>query len=267
MTVSYEVRLPVHLRGRTPFEVRFHSRSAQWADLHLVPSGSPTRPIVTVPKTLAHHTFAVPDKVSYVWKDGALSPLTRNNEARPGCLYLAAESPHKHEFDETGKPLGPLRNPQTRGKLEKHLPRLIMDAERQLGRTFNDVDVVLGNPIQFQASLHCLMKDQDARLKTCVRDKVWRALFARAPIRKDFERRLAQYRPGLLILAPTHKVRADLVGFAAKLSIPYVVVSKHPCVWSEATTLASPPTERKGQDIEADQRAGRSVRNRRHAAS
>jgi hypothetical protein len=110
------------------------------------------------------------------------------------------------------------------------------------------------------------MKDQDAALRTCVRDNVWKALFAHDPILKDFERRLAQYRPGLLMLAPTHKVRADLVGFAAKLSIPYVVVSKHPCVWSKAATLML-PVERKSQEIEADQRAGRSVRNRRHAAS
>jgi hypothetical protein len=102
--------------------------------------------------------------------------------------------------------------------------------------------VVLGNPIQFQCSLHSLMGDPELALQADVRNSVWRNLFkakmgSLKPLENDFKARVRQCTPTLLLLAPTYAVRRQLSRSARGLAPHVVEIHRHPCLWNSATSV------------------------------
>jgi hypothetical protein len=176
---------------------------------------------------------------AYRWVDGDLEAVDETVDIRPGCIMLVAESPHIHEF-KGQRPVAPLRNPATRARLRKHLPRLIAAASAALRLRLQRADVALANPVQFQASLHHLMSNPAIPLQACVRDAVWKEMFAREEVRCDFRNRIRAAAPAMIIVATTSGVRSALLRFVNDLAIPYAVVNRHPSSWNRGTRVLRP---------------------------
>ena len=241
-----EVTIPVQMAGIASFDVQFRVTApgclAQW---NLLIPDFVINGVVNIPACVAHHDSAVPDKQAYVWRDDALYPSGGMRPIRSGGIFLVAESPHKDEFDENGRPIEPLNNPTTRQRVEDHLPRLIRQAIARHRLQLDDVDVVLGNPIQFQCSLHSMLPDPEIALQRAIRDAVWRNLFrakldSKLPIQDDFRTRIERCAPALLILAPTSAVRNEVCRFAKLLAPPVVEVQRHPSLWNGDTEITPP---------------------------
>jgi hypothetical protein len=166
-----------------------------------------------------------------------LGPRSRFR-VRPGSIVLLVESPHKHEFDNvTGTPLRPLNNPRTRQSVRDRLKNVIKDASAILNISLRDSDIVIVNPVQFQASLanfmNCGERGRQIRLQEWVRDPVWRGLFGNSEIRSYFDSRIRLYHPGLILVAPTAKVREPLQQALRDSSFARqcVDVTPHPSGW------------------------------------
>jgi len=160
--------------------------------------------------------------------------LGQADAPQPHGIVLLGESPHREEFDGARTPIGPMRDRNTRRNLCGHLSSVIGRAQNILGINLSDVDVVIANPVQFQASLAHFMRDRDICLQTWLRNAVWKGLFADSAIRGDFRRRISAYNPALVIVATTYDLRKPLRDELRNLSLVdrAVVVSHHPCVWN-----------------------------------
>lgn len=240
--VLYEVRIPM----RASSQVTFTSGSEQWRLISTEfrvpsPSSDGTKEIVTVPGFMTEAANAVDDVVAYTWQNGRLLPQCGGRVPKRGCLVLLVESPHRSEYDRSHRPRQPLNNGRTRRRIETDLPGVILQAQRDLGRNFDGCDVVLSNPVRFQASLHRLMDKRELRkrpkgrrgLQRDVRDETWLALFGTPEIRDDFRSRIASYEPALIILAPTRGVEPTLLDFVRGQGWRYVRLDSHPSAWMQ----------------------------------
>lgn len=185
----------------------------------------------------------VPDAVVHVWKDGSLFAVDEQVTSRcpkPGCMVITLESPHRSEYALPDfSPLLPLSDPGSRSHLNQFLPDLIRD----IGGLPDTTEVVLCNPVPYQASLDRIMNTGSGVQKS-VRNAVWRALF-REGFRRDFLCRLCQYKPSVVINACTCDLRSevtlalkeicDLESFGTTM---FFKCSHHPCVWLRKPTLA-----------------------------
>ena len=189
------------------------------------------------------HGNAVPDAVAGTW-DGTLVDFIRpesvtRREVRAGCIGLVVESPHKNEFGGPFfTPLWPLNNENTKRGIHDHLGRLIGEAGDEHGVAVPEADVVYINPVQFQTSLARYMRDSDDDLLDAVRNAVWKTLFDLPAVRNDFLLRLATYRPALLFIATTSRLKPivldSLWSFRASGGTgvgPCLVLNRHPAVW------------------------------------
>ena len=186
----------------------------------------------------------VPDAVVGVWRDGSLitvaEKVTDSRSPKPGCIVITLESPHRSEYSLMGFiPRMPLSDPQSKSHLYQFLPDLIRD----IGGLPDGTEVVLCNPVPYQASLDRIMK-AGTGVQKAVRNAVWRALF-RGGFRRDFVGRLCQYKPSVVINACTRDLRRDvtlaLQGICDIESFRNTLIfncSHHPCVWLRKPTLS-----------------------------
>ena len=170
---------------------------------------------------------AVPDAISGTW-DGRTHRFCLHAEPTPlirplqqdtvdelrDCIILIVESPHKCEFCPDDTPRWPLAAEQVRGELDAHLGCQIDAAIRAAGNlVIQCAQVVFVNPVPFQASLASLMTEneynQPRKIQQNVRNAVWMAMFNYRDIcdnyviRNDFGDRIRNYRPKLVLSAPT----------------------------------------------------------------
>ena len=104
-----------------------------------------------------------------------------------------------------------------------------------------DYDLIISNPVQFQASLNNLhgqnLNAKNSETKA-IRDKVWKEIFSRE--RDDFHNRLNSYEP-IIINACTANLKATIteavVHWKKRGKADLYIANKHPCVWSEKTKL------------------------------
>jgi len=188
----------------------------------------------------------VPDEITGKWKERdvefsecprRLPPWTTNAPQQRGILLLV-ESPHKDEFDGCHNPIAPLQSFETRKKLRTHLKSVIEKALEVLTidqTNLEGSDIVVANPVQFQASLAQFMVLP--KVMESLRNNVWRSFFADPAIKEDFRRRIRMYNPALIIVATTSKLRGALLNEIRELNLAghCAVVSRHPCVWSSST--------------------------------
>jgi hypothetical protein len=195
----------VEITPGQPFTLSLTNGSSQWAQLQpAYVSGL----AVTLPADQFHYTKRVPDELRFVYAGGRLHPVTVPRPVRPGCVAVAAESPHLHEYTPAFQPIGPLQNPRTKTRIQKYLPGLLQQAQVP-----DDVDVVLVNPIQYQTSLVRLW--QPAAQSTMlgqVRNTIWKGLWAAAVggarvFQQDFLARMSAYQPSLTINACTAELK------------------------------------------------------------
>lgn len=233
--MPYTIYVPVEISPGQPFELTLRSGSSQWTCLEeAYRSGQ----AVNVPADQFHYSKRVPDEFRFVYRGGSLIPLTESREPRPGCVVVAAESPHLHEYTAAFEPIGPLQNARTQTRIRNYLPGLLSSA------TVNDdTDIMLVNPIQYQTSLVRLWRPEfRSKMLSLVRDTVWEGLWKAAaanthPFQADFLKRMAGYQPSLTINACTAGVK-HLVDAALRSSGYRVAgVTEHPSYWNSKSAL------------------------------
>lgn len=209
------------------------SRSGQWGALRdeFRSAGG-----YAVPEWLFDDSHRVDDQAAYlVGPDGALTPK-RGVAIRRGAVVVLLESPHKDEFaGPGGRAIGPLRNTRVRKDFEAKAPALLRAAAAATGVDPSGRQLVLANAVQYQTSLHALMRDWGSALQDAVRNCVWKAVF-RAGGGDEMIRRLDGYAPHLVLLAPTTTVRKPLLAKVreAERRWPSCRVSNHPSGWWSA---------------------------------
>lgn len=153
--------------------------------------------------------------------------------ARPGPkIVLILESPHRDEYDDNFSPLRPARGRRGTGIhycLASHvLPMLI-----HFGLELDDnqkYDVYLVNPVPYQASLQYLQRPKrPAKKRDALKSAVWWKLWDCC--KPDFERRLEDYRPQIVLNGCTGEFKDAVGGIVRNLNgIQHFHVS-HPSRW------------------------------------
>jgi hypothetical protein len=169
-------------------------------------------------------------------------------------IALLIESPHRHEYDyENGfKPVGPAQGP-TGNKIDELLCKLLQD-NGALGLPATEYDLLIVNPVQFQASLHRLHRKKlnGNSVVQRLRNHSWRALYALEWL--DFWLRMDSYQPCAVLMACTKKLQKDLrrelvewvscwqEGNPQWPARPLLFeFSQHPQNWKDDTTLQPVP--------------------------
>ncbi|MFY1824459.1 hypothetical protein ACN47A_00960 [Myxococcus fulvus] len=118
-----------------------------------------------------------------------------------GGILILLESPHRDEVSAELEPLVPAAG-STGRRLESHKDALLYLLTRKLGLTFTDnqAPVIIGNPLQFPASL----RTRPLALK--LRDEIWIRAMLRTRFQRDLFRRLNMYKPKIIINACTGKL-------------------------------------------------------------
>jgi len=251
-------KLKLRILGQTsrsgPFRVKTGVNSCQFLDL------CPRyirKCVVRVPRWHMELGRIVPDAVIGRWNgktvdfDEIQNPLRHSGDLRANdCIVVCVESPHKDEFEKRTneisrpKPLRPLQGNTARLGMSLYLGEIIAAAIKEMSKNGVPLPrpgakIVVANPVQHQASLHHLLpfpsgkrqKGAD-KLRVMLRDEVWRAVFNCDEVQRDFSSRLYDYRPSLILLAPTKGVLPDLIRFLESTSWAWINVSAHPCQWS-----------------------------------
>lgn len=155
-------------------------------------------------------------------------------------LILLLESPHKDEYTKDGlfRPIAPAMG-QTGDKIDAYLEGLTNEF---LGRSLwkeNRINVILCNPVQFQASVFEIHKKplQNPTIKG-IRNKLWKDLFDHGE-RELFLKRLKSYNPTAIINACTKDLKNSI---SDVLSTEYrkitYVANRHPCFWHMKTNFS-----------------------------
>lgn len=233
--MRYQVTIPVEVTRGQPFTLELESGSSQWEAIR--PEYRDGNQIA-IPPTQFHYSRAVKDEVRFVWRDGQLLPPGGVRLVRPGAVVIILESPHQHEYTPHYMPVAPLQKPASKTRLRNQLPRLLAEAGVSVG------DIVLANPVQFQTSLHRLMRPAyQSGVQGAVRDAVWKALYQAAPdgvrvVEQGFLKRIRSYHPVLIINACTAGVKGMVTDSLQRAGgYRVVTVSHHPSYWSRTTRL------------------------------
>lgn len=137
-------------------------------------------------------------------------PITWKEEPPSGQVGIAVilESPHESEYDPVSyAPLAPLNNLDSRCKFLRRIGD-ILNRIAELGVTIPQGDVVLCNPVPYQASLARLYRVRRPYPLEQITQEVWRNIYSIHAVRTDFRVRLAcHYRPALIINACTSRLQ------------------------------------------------------------
>ncbi len=188
----------------------------------------------------AHRRVPDDQHPRFVWKDGGLYPGP-TRAPRSGGIIVLVESPHKDEFQDGGRgeALGPLRRKLTNSHLKKHLPGLLDEAARRLDIGLREVDVVVVNSVQYQASLAACYRTPRTPLLKDLRNDTWRALFRKRPIRDDLACRIQKLKPVLILVAATRDVQPCVGSFVAGTGSRYLEVDRHPSGWAKQPQISN----------------------------
>lgn len=191
-------------------------------------------------------------------------------------IVLIIESPHRHEYDydEGFKPKGPAQGP-TGKKIHELLCEMLQRAN-VLDLPVGDYDLLIVNPVQFQASLHRLHgKSLNGNsVVQGLRDRSWRAIYKLE--RQNFLKRMNRYRPYAVLMACTNELQEDLRSEVVQWArswqkfVPRVPArpllfefSAHPQNWKRGGTTLQPVGEaEKQQPAERVEPAKRTPRQR-----
>lgn len=161
-----------------------------------------------------------------------------------GSIVLLLESPHKDEYKyECGNIVCPIvpANGKAGTGIDKSLCTVLLHIQEMEDRFIKPgYQIVISNPIQFQASLYAvhrkpLSKDDKWRK---LRDKTWSRLWQEEDVRRCFRRRLERYDPKIIISACTKNLRACVNSVikeycaSKEQEVPLYEVT-HPSMWQD----------------------------------
>ncbi|MFY0578237.1 hypothetical protein ACN28S_31505 [Cystobacter fuscus] len=124
-------------------------------------------------------------------------------------IAVLLESPHKDEYDNELRPLGPARGATGRN-FQKYFVSHVVPMLGLAGLDLRDAvyRIYLVNPVPYQASLRYLISSQGARrrLGDKLKNEVWKVLW-NAGCQTDFVGRLMEYRPQIVLNGCTKDVK------------------------------------------------------------
>lgn len=178
-----------------------------------------------------------------IFSDG----IGRFNDQAVECSYnpsvvLIIESPHKDEYDQYFNPISVAQGATGR-KIEKYICPILSSGK---GETLPDgnYDVIISNPVQFQASLFQLHHQPlNIGEVATVRNKVWKAIYEKE--KDNFLQRIKGYRPVLLLNGCTAELKPIITQSILEWrrsrnmrdKIDIAVATQHPCIWTSKTKL------------------------------
>ncbi len=181
-----------------------------------------------------------PDQLICKIENGLLGPENRKNidygkKCRKDVIVIVLESPHKSEYSDGGKPLGPARG--TTGALfRKKFSSILEKSESSLLGSIeaNDYEIAFLNSVQYQCSLGESLQKRENKIR---RDENFLKCL-KAGCGEDLCRRLEHLKPKIVINLCTHGYRnlqleVDLYlrEFCKKRGYVYVLGS-HPSTWN-----------------------------------
>ena len=114
-------------------------------------------------------------------------------------IVLILESPHKKEY-QSGNPIAPTQG--STGTRIKNSVLSIIHAHGNLELPVGDYDLIICNPVQFQASLYAIHNTSLTNpAASQLRNKAWHAIYAQE--KNNFFARLTSYSPTVIINACT----------------------------------------------------------------
>lgn len=150
------------------------------------------------------------------------------------CIVIIMESPHKDEYSSDGlfTPIGPAQG--TTGYninllFEEIFRTQILPNFKKLNDHF---DVILCNPVQFQTSLHEIIKH--SKKFQGLRNTIWKGLFHNLGEKELFLKRISLYKSSIIINACTSKIKQDVTIALTESTSRYEQLyeaSSHPCWW------------------------------------
>jgi len=164
-------------------------------------------------------------------------------------IVLILESPHDREFrgatplvpanGSSGTQIIQFRSKENEFSDLRHIEYIVKCLRDNLPRKESRYPLIICNPIQYQTSLFSILGPP---LNKRVRDHVWSLVWELEEIRRDFLKRLKNYRPALIINACTN---SDKEGtplseqvwnvIRSQYGSPHVSTycsSNHPCSWN-----------------------------------
>lgn len=153
--------------------------------------------------------------------------------ARPGPkIVLILESPHRDEYDDNFMPLRPARGKTGSGIhcfLASHVLPLLLHFGLELDND-QKYEVYLVNPVPYQASLQYLQRSGGSvKQREALKSAVWWKLWDRC--KSDFERRLHDYRPQIVLNGCTSEFKDAVGGIVRKLEGVQHFHVTHPSRW------------------------------------
>lgn len=201
--------------------------------------------LASLPEDMFAWDGRVRDEVVYIWQEGSLvreaRSITESALPKPDCLVVVLESPHRSEYccKQGFKPIGPLRDKNSRARFVKYLPALIT---QDIGDVPNGTEIVLSNPVPYQTSLDRLMVGE-AGIHEPIRNSVWKTLF-REGFKEDFQSRIVRYQPRIIINACTYPLKLTLEKALCELvrekklkGCHLFTSNRHPCIWHSKPSL------------------------------
>lgn len=217
------------------------SSSWEWQNLAQFPVGATKRPVpIRLPDSQFSADQVMPDQVRATW-NGPKMPMSWNESRAAGTAgtVVILESPHIDEYDpNTRRPIAPLNNQSARANFQSLLGKVLGKIAAK-GVTIPHGNIVLCNPVPYQASLARLYRAPRVLPWPQIRNRVWRTLFNIPALEACFCARLVTtYRPQMVINACTSslkpRVRRTVEGYIAssQLTARYAEVY-HPSDWSK----------------------------------
>jgi hypothetical protein len=164
-------------------------------------------------------------------------------ESKNKKIVLVIESPHRDEYDVKFNPISPAQG-VTGDNIDNQITSII-DRHNHLGLPNGLYDLIICNPVQFQASLFSLHKTPLHSKEfdvTSIRNKAWRSIYN---LDKDtFYQRLSNYAPVVIINACTSNLRSRVTseikrwckrGTPSELKL--YISDTHPTQWTAKTAL------------------------------
>lgn len=163
-------------------------------------------------------------------------------EATRPTIVIVIESPHYYEYSAAFAPIAPAQN--TTGRLIKRHIQDLINRHAGLGLPPGEYDLIISNPVQFQASLnhfHGVPLGNSAA--KAIRDLCWRAIYPHE--QEGFHSRLTDYDPEAIIVASTAgvmgEVKSEILRWAQDQgsSARIFKAASHPCWWRASTVLTA----------------------------
>ena len=149
-------------------------------------------------------------------------------------IVLLLESPHCDEFDLNNNPIAPAQGET--GKLIDEKILSVLDEILRLDKNTilaedEKLRVIIANPIQYQTSLYMYHNKKLEDEYQTLRNRCWRKIWDEKKIKDDFEKRIKQYNPVLIINACTYSLKDKVTKFLKDNKFENVYTSYHPSYW------------------------------------